>query len=40
MRQYSYVVKDPWSGVNAAGEGVGPHAIDNMVFTSFRYYLP
>ncbi len=38
--QYSYVVKNTWSGVNAAGEGVGPHAIDNMVFTSFRYYLP
>ena len=29
-----------WSGVNATGDGVGPHAIDNMVFTSVRYYLP
>src|SRR5277367_4959801 len=38
--QYSYLVKNTWSGVNAAGDGVGPHAIDNMVFTSFRYYLP
>jgi hypothetical protein len=38
--QYSYLVKNTWSGVNAAGTGVGPHAIDNMVFTSFRYYLP
>jgi hypothetical protein len=38
--QYSYVIKNTWSGVNAAGDGVGPHAIDNMVFTSVRYYLP
>jgi hypothetical protein len=38
--QYSYLVKNTWSGVNASGAGVGPHAIDNMVFTSFRYYLP
>ena len=38
--QYSYLVKNTWSGVNAVGTGVGPHAIDNMVFTSFRYYLP
>jgi hypothetical protein len=26
--------------VNATGEGVGPHGLDNMVFTSVRYYLP
>jgi hypothetical protein len=33
--QYSYVVKNTWSGT--PGE---PHAVDNMFFTSFRYYLP
>ena len=38
--QYSYVSRNTWSGVNATGAGVGPHGIDNMVFTSFRYYLP
>jgi hypothetical protein len=38
--QYSYVVRNTWSGVNSTGGGVGPHGLDNMVFTSFRYYLP
>jgi hypothetical protein len=39
--QYSYLVKNTWSGVGAtAGSTAGPHAIDNMLFTSFRYYLP
>jgi hypothetical protein len=38
--QYSYVQRNTWSGVNAAGDGVGPHGLDNMVFTSVRYYLP
>lgn len=33
--QYSYVTRNVWSGV-----GGDPHGIDNMVFTSFRYYLP
>jgi hypothetical protein len=33
--QYSYVVRNTW-----AGTGGTPHGIDNMVFTSFRYYLP
>ena len=34
--QYSYVVRNTWSG---AGGG-DPHGIENMFFTSFRYYLP
>ncbi len=34
--QYSYAVRNTWS--DAAGNE--PHGIDNMVFTSFRYYLP
>jgi hypothetical protein len=38
--QYSYVVRNTWSGAeNSAGIG-GPAGRQNMVFTSFRYYLP
>jgi hypothetical protein len=33
--QYSYFVKNTWQGT-----GGSPKAIDNMVWTSFRYYLP
>jgi len=33
--QYSYVTRDTWSGI-----GGQPEAINNMFFTSFRYYLP
>ncbi len=39
--QYSNIRRDLWSGpggpLNPAG---GAHGNDNMVFTSFRYYLP
>jgi len=40
--QYSYITKSGWSGNNNAPgvAGVQPKAVDNMVFTSFRYYLP
>jgi hypothetical protein len=39
--QYSYVDRNTWSGVGAtAGSTAGPHGIDNMIFTSMRYYLP
>lgn len=43
--QYSYVTKSGWSGNNsvppaAPGVGVSPKAVDNMVWTSFRYYIP
>jgi hypothetical protein len=34
--QYSYVTKSGWSGA----AGIQPKAVDNMVETSFRYYLP
>ena len=34
--QYSYVDRAVWSGVNSTQ----PHGLDNMFFTSFRYYLP
>jgi len=33
--QYSYVTRNTWSGT-----GIEPHGIENMVFSSFRYYLP
>ena len=39
--QYSYIVKNTWSGnINNTIVGQQPKAIDNMVFTSFRYVLP
>ena len=34
--QYSYLVREGWSGA----EGIGAKGIENMLFTSFRYYLP
>src|SRR5712692_3513702 len=34
--QYSYFAKTGWSGNN----GIQPKAVNNMVWTSFRYYLP
>ena len=34
--QYSYITKTGWSGASS----IAPKAIDNMVWTSFRYYLP
>jgi hypothetical protein len=33
--QYSYIVRNTWAGV-----GGNPSGTENMVFTSFRYYLP
>ncbi len=33
--QYSYLTRGTWNGI-----GGKPNAINNMVFTSFRYYLP
>lgn len=41
--QYSYFYRTGWSGtggLTAPTAGIGPHAVDNMVWTSFRYYLP
>lgn len=35
--QYSVVIRNAWSGAGSPSEAQG---IDNMVFTSFRYYLP
>jgi hypothetical protein len=42
--QYSYLYKTAWSGsggtLPTGVTSIGPHAVDNMVWTSFRYYLP
>ncbi len=39
--QYSYVVRHTWEGTGPiTGLGFSPKAIDNMWFTSFRYFLP
>jgi hypothetical protein len=40
--QYSYFYRDGWSGSNGltGKTSFSPHAVDNMVWTSFRYYLP
>lgn len=40
--QYSYAERRAWQGIGnpAAGLTNSPKAIDNMWFTSFRYYLP
>jgi hypothetical protein len=40
--QYSYAERHTWLGIGDPLSGLGgsPKAIDNMVFTSFRYYLP
>ena len=39
--QYSYFTRMGWSGNNGTtGPGFSPKAVDNMVWTSFRYYFP
>jgi hypothetical protein len=40
--QYSYFYKNTWSGSNGltGTTTISPHAVNNMVWTSFRYYLP
>jgi hypothetical protein len=39
--QYSYVDRDTWYGVGfTKGTAVAPSGLDNMVFSSLRYYLP
>ncbi len=39
--QYSLIRRDLWSGAGGtANPGGGAHGDDNMIFTSFRYYLP
>jgi hypothetical protein len=41
--QYSYFVRNTWSGTGglpAGTPGINGKAADNMVFSSFRYYIP
>jgi hypothetical protein len=41
--QYSYIAKDAWSGtggVATGGAAISPKGVDNMIQTSFRYYIP
>jgi multidrug efflux pump subunit AcrA (membrane-fusion protein) len=40
--QYSYVTRETWYGVGftKTGPTVSPSGLDNMVFSSLRYYLP
>jgi hypothetical protein len=41
--QYSYLWREGWratGGLAAGSAGVAPRAVDNMVFSSFRYYIP
>jgi hypothetical protein len=41
--QYAYALRQAWTGapVSTNGpNGVGAKGIDNMFWTSFRYYLP
>lgn len=44
--QYSYLTRTAWAGLLSGTYGTpsaifaAPHATNNMVFTSFRYYLP
>jgi hypothetical protein len=39
--QYAYALRQSWAGQTAPGVGaVGTKGIDNMFWTSFRYYLP
>jgi len=40
--QYSYIYRNTWSGSDGltGTTSISPHAVNNMVFTSFRYYLP
>jgi hypothetical protein len=40
--QYGYAVREGWSGAppTGGGPGIGAKGIDNMFWTSLRYYLP
>ncbi len=41
--QYSYLTRNTWAGTGGlpkGSAGLAPHGVDDMVFTSFRYYLP
>jgi hypothetical protein len=37
---YQYIQRNLWSGVATATTPTGPRALDNMIFTGLRYYIP
>lgn len=37
---YQYIQRNLWSGVGNATTPSGPRGLDNMIFTSMRYYIP
>lgn len=37
---YQYLQRNLWSGVGSASTPTGPRALDNMIFTGLRYYIP
>ena len=37
---YQYIQRNLWSGVGSATTPTGPRGLDNMLFTSMRYYIP
>lgn len=38
--QYSYFERNAWSGAGTGLIGYSPKAVDNMIWTSVRYYIP
>jgi len=38
--QYSNLIRNTWRGAPSSTTPAAPHSDNNMVFTSFRYYLP
>ena len=37
---YQNIQRNLWSGLGSASTPTGPRALDNMIFTSMRYYIP
>jgi multidrug efflux pump subunit AcrA (membrane-fusion protein) len=37
---YQYIQRNLWSGIGNAVTPTGPRGLDNMIFTSMRYYIP
>lgn len=39
--QFSYLSRNAWAGAGSvAGTSLSPHGVENIFYTSFRYYLP
>lgn len=39
--QYSYISRNAWAGAGmTAATSLAPHGVDNILYTSFRYFLP